>query len=199
MAVSAAMCAVMAVAAPGFAAPPAPISSISTCSLEGWSVDADPSGLRVRAAPSATAKVLGHLPAYVAHDPVEGGDYGPGFDIDAARDGWLHISHSRDSWAPAGSERPTFGGAGWVHGSRVRMRVEGLLGRARPSAGSEVVVDTGSVPVSDVGTVSGVLDCAGKWARLAYRIETDRPIRGRREGVAWFDRVCGEQRTTCTR
>jgi len=51
--------------APAFAQEPVwKPSGETTCQIAGWSIDTDPKGTNVRAAPSAKARVVGKLPAY---------------------------------------------------------------------------------------------------------------------------------------
>lgn len=177
----------LSLAAPATAAP------IVACAISGWSADATPRGLNVRAAPSPRARVLDRLPPFVSDDD---GDYGPGFRITGSSGGWLRIEDARDVWGP-GQPRPTFAGRGWVHGSLVRVAVQSRQGRGEPLSRAPVVVDTGDAMLSEVGRVTGVHDCRGRLAQVSYRVDPSAKVRGRRSGRAWFGGICGEQRTTC--
>jgi hypothetical protein len=174
------------------AAAPVRAAVAGACSIEGWSIDPDPQGLRVRAGPSATARVVGRLPGFVRDDD---GDYGPGFAIVGAQGGWLHIRDARDAWAP--TPRATYRGAGWVHGSMVRVAVQSGTGRALPSPDAAALVDIGGEWLTEKGQVSAVTGCRGRWAKLRYAL-TAAPARGSRTGEAWFTGICGDQRTTCS-
>lgn len=165
------------------------------CRIEGWSIDSDPSGLRVRAGPAKTAREVGRLPAFV-HD--RDGDYGPAFTIVAARDGWLRIVQANDRWRPSDlPARPVYAGSGWIHGSRARLGVQSGVGRAAPRRDAPIVVDTGDQWLTDAGTISDITDCAGGFAKLRYHLPAKVKARGARAGEAWFAPACGDQRTTC--
>ena len=168
---------------------------VSACHIEGWSIDPDPTGLRVRAGPDKAAREIGRLPAFVRSDD---GDYGPGFAVTGARGGWLRIAHASDAWRPSDLPRRTvFSGEGWVHGSRVRLGIQSGQGFAGPGGGGRPVVDIGRNWISDYGVIGGVLDCNGAWVKVAYAVPAGKAARGARRGAAWFTATCGDQRTTC--
>lgn len=170
-------------------------TSRAACRIEGWSIDPDPSGLRVRAGPARTAREIGRLPGFVRD---RDGDYGPAFTIVAARDGWLKISGANDRWRPSDlPPRAVFAGSGWIHGSRVRLAVQSGIGRAAPRFDAATIVDSGDQWLTDAGVVDAVTDCAGDFARLRYHLPAGAKVQGARNGEAWFDRTCGDQRTTC--
>lgn len=180
----------------GGAPPPRVAGAVSagSCAIEGWSIDRDPRGLQVRQGPSAKSAVVGRLPPFVVSDD---GDYGPAFQIIAAEAGWLHIREAKDAWRPSDlPRRPIYAGEGWVHGSMVRVSVQSASGHAAPAADSELLVDTGGDWLSERGVVTGITDCAGDWAKVRYHLPAQ-PARGQRSGAAWFNAICGDQRTTC--
>lgn len=179
---------------PSDAAIPRGPAPVATCAIEGWSIDRDPAGLRVRAGPSARAAVVGRLPAYVVD---RDGDYGPFFRIVAARGGWLRIREANDSWRPSDLPiRPVFTGSGWVHGSMVRVAVQSMVGRAAPTSSAPVLMSTGGPWLSEQGRVMAITDCSARWAKVRYSLPRPPPV-GPRNGEAWFTRICGDQRTTC--
>lgn len=177
------------------------------CDLAGWSVDADPAGLNVRADPSTEARVIGTLPPY-----VERQDDAPliaDFSITGSSAGWLRIEgardYPRDNSAPP---RPTYAGSGWVAGSFVRFAVQSSVGFMRPDAGSDVVVDLGIHWLADVGTIRRVVACSGEWAliefALLYHLEPNFnliPVSPKdpeaRVQRAWFRGICPILETTC--
>ena len=166
-----------------------------SCQVEGWSVDPDQTGVRVRAGPDRAARQLGRLPAFVRSGD---GDYGPAFAITGAQHGWLRIADARDTWRPSDlPRRPVYAGVGWVHGSRLRLGIQSGAGRTAPAASAPLVVDIGRNWLSDYGKVIGGADCRGKWGTGAYVIPAGKPARGARQGAAWFTNSCGDQRTTC--
>ena len=172
---------------------PAPVAA---CAIEGWSVDPDRAGLRVRAGPSARAAVVGRLPAYVVD---RDGSYGPFFQIVAAKGEWLRIREANDSWRPSDLPiRAIFAGSGWVHGSMVRVAVQSPNGHAAPSASARILVRTGGAWLSERGAVTATTGCSANWAKVRYTLPGPRAF-GPRNGEAWFTRICGDQRTTCDR
>ena len=186
---------VTAIAVGAGAAPRAPAGPQRGCAIEGWSIDPDPRGLRVRAGPSLSARELGRLPAFVRD---QDGDYGPIFAITGAQNGWLHIADARDAFRPSDlPRRPIYKGAGWVHGSRVRMGVQSGVGYAAPNVKAARTMEIGRNWLSDYGRVEGVQDCSGKWVKVAYAVPAGKPAKGARTGAAWFTGSCGDQRTTC--
>jgi hypothetical protein len=173
---------------------PVAASAAEACRIGGWS--ADLRGLPVRAAPSAAASVVGRLPPFVQD---EDGDYGPGFDILAARSGWLRVAAATDGFRPA--DRPPrrlFTGTGWVDGRAVRVAAQSGTGHAGPGAGAPVVVSLGPEWLAGAGEVRAVTDCHGGWARLRYRLHAATRATGPRAGEAWFSGICPDQRTTCS-
>lgn len=172
-----------------------PASPGNACRIEGWSIDPDPTGLRVRAGPALTAREIGRLPAFIRNDD---GDYGPAFTIVASHDGWLRIAGANDRWRPSNlAPRPIFTGNGWIHGSRARVAVQSGIGRAAPRLDAAVVIDSGDQWLTDAGTISAITGCAGSFAKLRYHLPAEVTVKGVRDGQAWFSRTCGDQRTTC--
>lgn len=157
----------------------------ASCRIEGWSRDPDPAGLRVRAAPGMTARVLGRLPPL--HTDEDGRRTGPTFRIVGARNGWLHIENVR---VEDGRRTRAFPRDGWVHGGLVGFAVQDSRGYAAPDARSAVVVSTGDQWLTPTHTIVGVLDCTGVWAKVALRI-------GTRTKPAWVTGICANQWTSC--
>jgi len=199
------LCAVITSA---FAQEPVWVPSGETkCELSGWSIDIDPKGTNVRAAPSAKARVVGKLPAYVVTDGGLSGGVGIDFDIIGSHNGWLKITGAKDD--PDHTElppRPTYAGTGWVSGKLVWFAVQSGRGYAKPDATSKQLFDFGSDWLTDFAKIERVEACQGKWALLdilfAYRRDAtgdliSLPAAERKRGRAWFRRICGIQETTC--
>jgi len=194
--------------APAFAQESAWVPSVeTTCQIEGWSIDTDPKGTNVRAAPSVKARVVGKLPAYVVrHDTYS---FGIEFQIIGSHNGWLKITGAKDDPNRSGKPlRRTYAGTGWIAGNLVRFGVQSGLGYAKPDAGSARLLDLGSGDwlISDRGEIERVVACQGKWALLDYRLIQQRdarshlvPLRAaeRKRGRAWFRGICNSQDTTC--
>ena len=163
------------------------------CRIKGWS--ADPRGLPVHAAPSAASRRVGRLPTFVLHGDEP---YGPGFDILAARDGWLRIAAVTDSFGPADRPPRRVAGTGWVRGEWVRFAVQSATGREAPRADAPAIVTIAEDDwLAGAGEVRAVTDCQGRWARVRYRLHPTTPATGPRAGEAWFTAICPSQRTTC--
>ncbi|RYI36020.1 MAG: hypothetical protein EON48_00390 [Acetobacteraceae bacterium] len=187
MAAATGLAAILAMAWPVAADP-------AVCRIGGWS--GDPAGMPVRAVPSDTARALGHLPPFVRDDD---GDYGSGFDILKARDGWLRIAGVTDAYRPSNRlPRRLFAGTGWVDGSSVRVAAQSGTGRAAPRADAPVIVSLGEEWLAGAGEVLAVTDCRGGWARLRYHLHAATRATGPRTGEAWFNGICPDQRTTCS-
>ena len=167
-------------------------NAMPPCTLQAWSTDADPAGLRVHAAPALASREIGRLPPAIG-----GGDsHAPNFDIVDVRNGWVRIAHAEDADNP-GKPRRVFAGSGWVHGSRVAFTVQSGNGRARPDRRSPAIVRADEWLGDAGGTVQPITACAGGWARLRYRFAPAIGVKGARSGDAWFGGVCGNQHTTC--
>jgi hypothetical protein len=192
-------CCLTLAGAPAAAAEPALRTGPTACALAGWSADADPKGLNVRAAPSADSRVVGVLPPPAPLEPG-GPDLAVSFEITAGQGGWLRIRNAVDESAAA---RPVFAGEGWVSGRRVRFGVQSAKGFLRPDPRSAVAVDFGR-PMEDLADVRHVLGCSGEWALIEGRYRSPErqalaPGERPRAGVfrAWVRGVCGNQITTC--
>jgi hypothetical protein len=171
----------------------AAVPAEAPCALQGWSTDADPTGLRVRAGPAISAREIGRLPAAIDGDDP----HAPEFDIVDARGGWVKIANATDSDNP-GTPRPVFAGTGWVHGSRVGFSLQTEKGRAGPSVHAPVLVESEAFFGGAGGAALPILGCSGGWLRLRYTLPADAPLaKGPRTGEAWFGGVCGNQHTTC--
>ncbi len=185
----------------------------STCSFGAFVAETDPAGLNVRSAPNPTAKVLGKLPPTFVEPSM---NYGVRVEVDVvgARSGWFLIRNARDNEAltdrPA---RPMFSGEGWVSGSKLTVKSQADVGRARPSPKAPVVLRIGDNETfdNDVVIEAGRLaDCNGKWAQVEFADQRfaakDRSSlkidAAARAGLppgrfrAWVDRLCGIQETS---
>jgi hypothetical protein len=176
--------------------------------FSGWSIDPDPKGLNVRAGPSIKAKILGTLPSYAFYGNER--YVGPEFDIIGSKNGWLRIKNGRDYAALSYEFKPrkTYSGVGWIHGSRVRFAVQSGLGYQRPDKTSPQLLNISNDWLTDMGAITKVLACQGKWVLLDYKIERKRTETGeldeyspaeqkKTRGRAWFLGVCPSQETTC--
>jgi hypothetical protein len=162
------------------------------CSISGWSSDPDPAGLNVRAAPGATARIIGRIPPAKAQ---AGDTYAAEFDIVGSRDGWFLIRNVRFADDGDGKgDQTVFRGPGWVFADKVRFLINSVDLRRGPSLQSPVVAKLRS-PDGSSGPDSAIIDhvygCAGAFADVAVHMTGRPPTRG------WATGVCSNQVTTC--
>ncbi len=153
-----------------------------TCSMNAWAADPDPAGLNVRAAPTASAAVLGH---YIWRKNADTGNFVE-FEIKGFKDGWFLIEGGTygDYGDPPPPE-PVYNGRGWVHGSRIAGQLLGSTHglNAEPDAKSPLKSFGKS---ADGVVVKKLVACKDKWVK----IETD-------AGTGWVAGLCSNQVTTC--
>ncbi|MCW7538998.1 SH3 domain-containing protein [Aquabacterium sp. A7-Y] len=209
LAVSLLACATLAGCAA--AAPASP----RACSFGAFVEETDSAGLNVRAAPNASAAVLGTLPPTWADAFAGGFQVRVEVEVTAAADGWFRIRHARDNEELTGrSARPVYGGEGWVSGRKLVVKSQATGGRARPASGAPVVLRLGEGDSFDNDTMVAagrLVGCDGVWALVEYaddRLPAE--VRGAlhvapaaRSGLpagrfrAWVDQVCALQETSC--
>ena len=181
------------------------------CAAAGRSTDQDQAGLNVRAAPSASARIVGRL--YSVADPVmqEGGGwpprYGPVFAIRDARNGWVRIEGAAaESEGYDGEVRRNYTGPGWVSANYVEASVvmvgtgdPARQGYSRPAFESAVADPDGLTNIERMTRTlrrpARVVACSGPWVQLDYvrmgrlgRDErwSDFPVAQRVQARAWF-------------
>lgn len=175
------------------------------CALSGWSLDSDPNGLNVRAAPSASAKILGVVPPPLAFAEKDKSEFGVGslraeFRIVGYRAGWFLIEDVSAPGAPYGAKaqksapRP-FKGRGWVSAGMVGAAqgnmgsMQGLLYRA-PQADAlfDSASDANGKPYGAGSSVAHLRACSGGWGF----VETTSGSRG------WTRGLCSNQVSECS-
>jgi SH3-like domain-containing protein len=143
--------AVWLVNAPVFADEPTPVVK---CDVIAYMDDPDTNGLNVRAKPSPTAAIVGHIPDYSSslHN-VE-------FHITAASGKWLQIGRTETV-----DGEVVFKGTGWVYGplTTVTASTHPVKLRERPEASGPAVA---VVPTENGGHVLG---CKGEWIKIRYK------------------------------
>jgi hypothetical protein len=180
------------------------------CAAAGRSVDQDPAGLNVRAAPSLQARVLGRL--YSVEDPeahhgVWPPRYGPIFAIRAAQGGWVRIEGAAaESEGLDGEVLRNYTGAGWVSANMVEPTIiyasstdPGRQGYADPDTGARILDPDGLTNIEIMSRTlrrpARIVGCSGPWLQLEYiRIGRlgpegrwrDFPTRQRVTARAWF-------------
>ncbi len=173
------------------------------CSFGAWSKDNDPTGLNVRAAPNAQAKVLGIVPPPRKLPKEHAFDLDPvksEFRVVGHRDGWFMIEHitppgvAYEAPYPRNLPQP-FKGRGWVSGRMIggAMANGGLPeGRLYVSphadAASLETFDSQSNRISLDTPIRRIHACSGWWAL----IETNEGQRG------WWRSICSNQATNCS-
>lgn len=146
-------------------------SVASTCSFGAFVAETDPAGLNVRAAPGATAKVLGKLPPTFVEASM---GYGVRVEVEVigARNGWFLIRNARDNEALTNRPpRPMYAGDGWVSGSKLTVKSQADVGRAQPNLKAKTVLRVGDNETfdNDLLVEAGRLaDCTGKWAQVEF-------------------------------
>lgn len=187
------------------------MQSAAPCAAAGRSTDQDPAGLNVRAAPSASARIVGRL--YSVADPVmeAGGGwpprYGPVFAIREARNGWVRIEGAAaESEGFDGEVRRNYTGPGWVSANFVEATVvmvgtgdPARQGYSGPGFESAVADPDGLTNIERMTRAlrrpARVIGCRGSWVQLEYvrmgRLGRDErwrdfPANGRTPVRAWF-------------
>ena len=172
------------------------------CQISGWSLDTDPAGLNVRAAPAATARVVGRVPPpwnAPGRDGDPGQAYRAEFEIIGYRDGWFHIRAIKAPGVDYGERYPRsrpqpYRGQGWVSARLVGAALAngnlppGQLYQA-PSRNAAVrrAVRPDGEPVSTGDEVKRLLACSDSWGLVEI------------EGVrGWWSGICSNQVTNCS-
>lgn len=184
-----------------------------SCNFAAFVEETDPAGLNVRAAPSASAPVLGTLP------PVWTDDSGMRarvfVKVSATAKGWFRIHGAFEDEALTGQPaRPVYEGEGWVSGRKLVVKSQANAGRARPDPKAAVAIrlkDGLLFDGSSTIAAGRLVDCRGSWVQVEYeeaRFAAEmRPYlqvspvaraglpKGRLR--AWLDQICGIQETSC--
>lgn len=177
------------------------------CSLGAWSIDKDPSGLNVRAAPSLKARVLGTLPPPYrlelggAENTPEAG-WLTEFRIIGFKDGWFLIEGARppgkdyedEKRYPRSAPKP-YAGRGWVAASKVGANYANGGTRAG-GLFQAPFVDAKWMPaqrelggaLDTDGGPKRLLACSGSWGL----VESHDGVRG------WWRALCSNQATNCS-
>ncbi|QCK87307.1 hypothetical protein E8L99_16855 [Phreatobacter aquaticus] len=172
------------------------------CEISGWSVDADPAGLNVRAEPSARSRVVGIVPpAWVApgRDGDAGQTYRAEFRIAGYRDGWFLIRSIKAPGAEYGERYPRsrpqpHRGQGWVSARMVgaalanaNLPVGQLLQAPSRHAAVRPVRRTNGEPAGAGDVIQRLHACSGGFGLIEI------------EGVrGWWSGLCSNQVTNCS-
>jgi len=150
--------------------------------------DRDPQGANIRAAPNATAPVIGHLPpAAMVRDlgEIEGAE----FDVMGSRDGWLLIRNAEFG------DDVYFVGPGWISGRLVGTTINDSNMRAGPGGDARLtlsLLDDAKGWGAGSYTVVQIHGCSGAFADVSVRDPDGKVARG------WVTRLCSAQLTTCS-
>ena len=170
----------------------------SQCDTRGYNKDTDPRGTNLRAAPSAQAPIVGHLPPRQPIEPGADDLVGAEFDIIGARDGWLLI---RDAHAGP-DDKLVFKGPGWISGRLVGFTLGGGVLRDAPDVDAKVIaklpgeLKDGSAYGPDSYEIVAVHGCFSHFVDVTIKLAPSiapkaKPLRG------WNERACSTQVTTC--
>jgi hypothetical protein len=176
------------------------------CDLRAWSIDKDAKGLNVRAAPNASARVLGTLPppyrlklAGRENTPPRG--WLTEFKITGYRDGWFLIEgatppgkeYEDETRYPKNAPRP-YAGRGWVAANKVGAnfanggtRMGGLFQAPQVDAKWTPVKDRHGNQISADGGPQRLFACSGHWGLVEAH-----KVRG------WWRALCSNQATNCS-
>lgn len=160
------------------------------CDFDGWSVDKDPNGLNVRAAPSADAAIVGTLPP-PTFDKDFYREWASDFDVFESRNGWFRIGNAGNEGDTGTRKFPS----GWIHGSKLGFELQSNVAFSEPDPKSKPVVtdwvDKGPNGASHRFTFRNPTECKGHWVKLSVTGHD------RIERQAWVRGICGIQETTC--
>ncbi|MFG1383857.1 SH3 domain-containing protein [Xanthobacter versatilis] len=179
---------------------------VEPCRIKGWALNDTRHSLAVRAAPSAQAKVVGHLaPVRVTPESGQGSEEGwrVEFDITGYSHGWFRIAKATPPGTPYGDPPPrryprTYAGTGWIRASEAggayansQMPVRRLLSAPHVDApgeppGADVAGPDGALSID--GTLVRLFACSANWALTESRD-------GRR---GWWRGICSNQVTNCS-
>ncbi|MFG1189092.1 SH3 domain-containing protein [Xanthobacter flavus] len=179
---------------------------VEPCHIRAWSIDKSRKGLAVRAAPSATAKVVGTL-APPRHTPESGqgedDSWHVEFEITGYKDGWFRIRNATPPGAPYDDPPPrsyqkTYNGAGWIPadkagGAYANTQMPVMRLHQAPSVdakdippGDDAADPSGNLPID--GTLERLYACSANWALTKSRD-------GKR---GWWRGICSNQVTNCS-
>lgn len=179
---------------------------VEPCRLKGWSIDTGRRGLPVRAAPSATAKVVGILaPARRTPESGQGEDdsWHAEFEITGYKDGWFRIRNATPPGAPYDDPPPrsyprTYKGIGWIPADRaggayantqmpvMRLHQAPSVDARDIPPGPDAEDPSGNLPID--GTLERLYACSANWALTKSRD-------GKR---GWWRGICSNQVTNCS-
>ncbi|MFG1206435.1 SH3 domain-containing protein [Xanthobacter flavus] len=179
---------------------------VEPCHIRAWSIDNSRKGLAVRAAPSATAKLVGTL-APPRHTPESGqgedDSWHVEFEITGYKDGWFRIRNATPPGAPYDDPPPrsypkTYKGAGWIPadkagGAYANTQMPVMRLHQAPSVdakdippGDDAADPSGNLPID--GTLERLYACSANWALTKSRD-------GKR---GWWRGICSNQVTNCS-
>lgn len=179
----------------------------TSCAFGAWTNGEKPS-IEVREAPSADAKLLGHIPTGSSSGEAEYA-YSIGFDVLAARDGWLKIANASDAYNEESDDyvpRAVYNGEGWIKSDEAKVGVQSGQGFLNPDPQSERLLDIGSDWLTEMGQINNILACNEDWILLDYTVLRKRMAgeelvelasKDQRTGRAWFRGLCSNAETTC--
>lgn len=158
------------------AAPQAPSGRTSCTGIMGRVGESAPEGRIIRAAPNASARVIGRIPAAVAL-PDGDGHWPYEFDIIGSQNGWLEINHlSFDQTRGVTPTAPLFQGRGWIAAATVQVGVQTRMGFAEPRHDAPVLIDgrTQDIALEEVG-LARLIGCQGNWILADWNAQTHLP------------------------
>ena len=164
--------------------------------FEGWSNDLDEKGQPVRAAPGASATVVGRLPP-----PVSVGldELSVTVTVTGCRDGWFRVSEAGYSAEVQGVPVPrnrVVKATGWLPVAGIKALIASGELKAQPAREAPTIAalsgfrtEAGGARVGfgpDQIAVKRLLSCRGSWVE----VETE-------FGRGWVEKVCARQLSTC--
>jgi hypothetical protein len=153
---------------------------INLCWLNAFSIDTDPQGTNIRAAPDRNAPIITKIPG---ERDEAGNKIGPEFQVIGSVDGWLLIRQV--TWAGYDlNEKLIFNGLGWIAAGLVSFSAEDPWLRSAPRADASRVrgfsPDENAAPGLEVNDaiIKRVHHCSGSFVDVDLEAPDGRKARG---------------------
>jgi hypothetical protein len=162
----------------------------SSCDVQAFTDDPDPSGTNVRSKPSIEGEVLATLPqSYLAN----GDAFSPELTLTDFQDGWFKVQQVRTGDYDGDGSKLLFDGPGWISAKLISLELEGQTLHQRPDMGSPTtfsLMDDSEEQASI--QITEFHGCSGAFVEVSVQ-RADGLI-----GRGWTDDTCANQATTCS-
>ena len=124
---------------------------VGVCTLTAILAGETPEDRNVHAAPDAASPVLAQLEGPYT---IGGEDFYPEVEVTGSENGWFRIGEATtDIYIVETPVRQLFEGEGWIHGSNLRLWVEGSEFFGEPSGDSPVLFDFAAIANDQEGGI----------------------------------------------